>query len=71
MYDYSSNPIEITPELETTNTPILGGLGVGLPLAKVYSRYLGGDIRINPIESSGTEILIYIDKTGNAVENID
>lgn len=70
-YYYSSNPIEITPELETTNTPILGGLGVGLPLAKVYSKYLGGDIRINPIESSGTEVLIYIDKTGNAVENID
>ena len=69
-YYYSSNPIEITPELELTNTPILGGLGVGLPLAKVYSQYLGGNIFINPIENHGTEVLIYLDKTENAIENL-
>jgi pyruvate dehydrogenase kinase 2/3/4 len=70
-YYYSSNPIEITAELEAANMPILGGLGVGLPLAKVYSKYLGGDIRINPIEGFGTEVLIYLDKTENAIENIN
>ena len=69
-YYYSSNPIEITPELEVTNQPILGGFGVGLPLAKVYSKYLGGDIRVNPIENLGTEILIYLDKTTESIENI-
>ena len=69
-YYYSSNPIEIIPEFEIANIPILGGFGVGLPISKVYINYLGGDIIINPIENLGTEVLIYLDKTENSIENI-
>lgn len=68
-YYYSSNPRDI-PYIPEKGVHILSGYGVGLPLSKVYSRYLEGDIIINPVEGYGTDVYIYLDKTENAIENI-
>ena len=67
-YSYSSKPIEITEEYELTNQPILSGFGFGLPMAKLYAKYFGGDLLISPVENKGTDIYIYINKFGNIYE---
>jgi pyruvate dehydrogenase kinase 2/3/4 len=40
----------------------LAGLGYGLPLSRLYSRYFGGDLQVISMESYGTgrELLIYL-----------
>jgi pyruvate dehydrogenase kinase 2/3/4 len=41
-YPYSSSPLEIIEEYETTNKPIISGFGFGLPTARLYAKYFGG-----------------------------
>ena len=67
-YSYSSTPIEIIEEYEIANKPIICGLGYGLPMAKLYTKYFGGNLLISPIENVGTDIYIYINKFGNIHE---
>ena len=67
-YSYSSTPIEVTEEYELTNKPIICGFGFGLPMAKLYTKYFGGNLLISPIENVGTDIYIYINKFGNIYE---
>ena len=40
----------------------LSGYGVGLPLARVYSRFFGGDLIIIPYDGIGTDALIFINR---------
>lgn len=53
-----------------TDQPILSGFGHGLGLSKLYSQYLGGDLKIISSEGIGTDVYIYI-KTINIDENIN
>ena len=45
--------------------PIISGYGFGLPLARLYSRYLNGDILLLPYDDVGTDTVIYLDKSIN------
>tara|TARA_B110000208_G_scaffold191684_1_gene259550 strand:+ start:3390 stop:4415 length:1026 start_codon:yes stop_codon:yes gene_type:complete len=65
-YSYSSNPIE--DNYNSQNKPIMCGFGFGLPMARLYSKYFGGNLIITPMESKGTIISIYINKLGNNPE---
>ena len=67
-YSYSSTPIELIEEYELANKPIICGFGYGLPMAKLYTKYFGGNLLISPIENVGTDIHIYINKFGNIYE---
>lgn len=67
-YSYSSSPVEIIEEYELFNKPIICGFGFGLPMAKLYAKYFGGKLIINPMENKGTDVLIYINKLGNNPE---
>lgn len=69
-YSYSTYPVEITEEYEKRNIPIIGGLGFGLPMARIYCKYLNGDLIICPMENLGTDVYIYINKLGNNQENL-
>ena len=40
----------------------LSGYGVGIPLAKVYAKFFGGDLIIIPYEGIGTDVFIYINR---------
>jgi signal transduction histidine kinase len=40
------------------------GLGVGLPLARLYARYWGGDLRLLSIKGQGTHVAIYVPSDG-------
>merc|ERR1712241_590588 len=43
----------------STNTP-MHGLGFGLPLSRLYTRYFGGDIQIQSMDGHGTDAFIYL-----------
>ena len=66
-YSYSTLPIN---NIYDCNRPIISGLGFGLPTARLYTRYFGGDLIINPMENYGTDVYIYINKLGNNVETL-
>lgn len=64
-----------TPDLKLgnrlTERPILAGFGVGIPLAKLYAKYLGGEIYLTPIDGYGTDVNIYIHKLGTVTETFE
>lgn len=47
-----------------TATP-LAGLGYGLPIARNYARYFGGDLVIMSMEGYGTDSFIYLPRLGD------
>lgn len=48
----------------------LSGYGHGLGLSRIYARYFGGDLVICPIEGIGTDVYIYLNRFGDANENV-
>mmetsp|Transcript_46081 Transcript_46081/g.128081 ORF Transcript_46081/g.128081 Transcript_46081/m.128081 type:complete len:401 (-) Transcript_46081:70-1272(-) len=47
----------------------LSGFGVGLPLSRLYTRYLGGDIQISQVLGHGTEVSIILSRHGQREED--
>lgn len=50
-----------------TDSP-LAGLGYGLPIARSYCRYFGGDLSIMSMEGFGTDAFVYLTRLGNTRE---
>jgi signal transduction histidine kinase len=46
----------------------IAGYGVGLPLARLYARYFGGDINIHHMYGHGSEVLINLNRLGETHE---
>lgn len=55
-YHYSTAP---TPD-SNSRIPPLAGFGYGLPLSRLYARYLNGNIRLMSVEGYGTDAVIYL-----------
>ena len=43
-------------------------LGFGLPIAKNYSKYLGGSLNLLPLEGYGTDAYLYLNKLTDGEE---
>lgn len=48
----------------------LAGLGCGLPLSRLYARYLGGSIELQSLPRYGSDIFIYLNRLGNSSETL-
>lgn len=49
------------------NSP-MAGFGYGLPIARLYARYFGGDLNIMSMEGFGTDAFIYLSRLTNNKE---
>eukprot|EP01027_Heterolobosea_sp_BB2_P011194 GEZU01016316.1.p1 GENE.GEZU01016316.1~~GEZU01016316.1.p1 ORF type:complete len:145 (+),score=22.04 GEZU01016316.1:200-634(+) len=47
----------------------MSGLGCGLPMARLYARYMGGDIRVESLVGHGTDVFVYLDRRGTASDD--
>lgn len=56
-YMYSTAP---QPSKSDAHTVPLAGYGYGLPLSRLYARYLHGDIVLLSCEGYGTDAIIYL-----------
>ena len=68
-FGFSSDPVEICEEIELAGLPIFSGFGYGLPMARLYIKYLGGSLRILPVENLGADVYVYIPKTKALTES--
>lgn len=48
----------------------LAGLGCGLPLSRLYARYLGGKIELQTLPRYGTDMFVYISRLGHASKDL-
>jgi len=44
--------------------------GFGLPLARIYARYFGGELTLKSMEGYGTDAYLYLPRLGDACENL-
>jgi len=44
--------------------------GFGLPLARIYARYFGGELTLKSMEGYGVDAYLYLPVLGNACENL-
>lgn len=58
-YIWSTAPKPETAPMDTPTQP-MAGYGVGLPISRLYARYLSGDLRIQSVEGYGTDACIYL-----------
>ena len=45
--------------------------GFGLPLARLYARYFGGNIHIQSMYGVGTDVYVNLNHLGNVKEGLD
>lgn len=62
QYDLSLNSF--------TTRPTDLRLGIGLPMARLYSSYLGGSLKIHSLEGYGVDAFLQISKLGNKNEQL-
>lgn len=56
-YMYSTAP---KPSASGLNSAPLAGYGYGLPISRLYARYLHGDLVISSMEGYGTDAIVYL-----------
>jgi pyruvate dehydrogenase kinase 2/3/4 len=44
--------------------------GFGLPLARIYARYLGGELTLKSLEGYGVDAYLHLPRLGDACENL-
>ena len=59
-----------TAHIGNMNSSPMAGFGHGLPLARLYARYLGGDLHLIPYHGFGTDAIVYINKFGDSKERL-
>jgi pyruvate dehydrogenase kinase 2/3/4 len=62
----SSSQKDDKKDYHSNETPI-AGLGYGLPIARAYCRYFGGDLRMLSRRGYGTDVFIYVKRFGDAL----
>ena len=58
-----ANTNEAPPPMDM---PPLAGFGYGLPMSRTYARCFGGDVLLNSVEGSGTQVYLYLKAASSA-----
>lgn len=58
----SEQQIHETMQKPGNQTTPLAGFGVGLPLSKLYAKYLGGSLRLMSMPNYGTHAFLFLDR---------
>ncbi len=64
---YSTAP---KPSASGSNSAPLAGYGYGLPLSRLYTRYLQGDLVISSHEGYGTDAIVYLKVLSNEANEL-
>ena len=68
--DESSMEKEMETDFETDEFTGSAIRGFGLPLARIYARYFGGELTIKSMEGFGVDAYLYLPVLGAACENL-
>jgi len=68
-YTTASPPAEDSPLADMNHAP-LAGFGYGLPLSRLYAKYMGGDLNVISIPSFGTDAYVHLKKLPNDAEEV-
>jgi hypothetical protein len=63
--DYEGNT-----DFATVEAGIKHMRGFGLPLARIYARYFGGELTLKSMEGYGLDAYLYLPRLGDACENL-
>jgi pyruvate dehydrogenase kinase 2/3/4 len=64
------NPNNSNNDNKHASSPILAGLGYGLPLSRAYARYFGGDLDIISMEGYGTDAFCHLARLGDKAPSL-
>ena len=66
----SQQDTEKDTEFGTVEAGIRHMRGFGLPLARIYARYFGGELTLKSMEGYGLDAYLYLPRLGDACENL-
>lgn len=67
-YTYTTaHPDELDPGENMDKAP-MAGYGYGLPLARLYARYFGGDLKLISMEGYGTDAYLSLNRLSSSTE---
>jgi pyruvate dehydrogenase kinase 2/3/4 len=55
----------LTNSTDVKPVQLMAGFGYGLPIARLYSRYFGGDLELVSVEKYGTDAYLYLNTLGD------
>merc|ERR1712048_594182 len=58
-FDYMYSTSEM-PTIGSHTGSVMAGFGVGLPLSRLYARFLSGDLEVQTVNGYGTDVYIYL-----------
>ena len=73
LFTTAANPVfqDDDGELDPTTFgqgSVLCGMGYGLPVARAYARYFGGDLNVMSVEGHGVDAYVHLNRLGDGVE---
>lgn len=62
IWEYGFSTAKFPNYGEKNQQPLMHGYGLGLPLARIYARYFGGDLEVNSMDGYGTDIYLKLNR---------
>lgn len=60
---------DLDPEFQASDFKApMAGFGYGLPLARLYARYFGGDLKLISMEGYGTDAYLHLNRLSTSAE---